>query len=101
VRDDTRIVTAHEQAVEAAFHQLQIFAATRVRKNGQCTDRITKVIHDRSELLDASIRDILSGLGFAFKEMARLRHLNKRVDILHLSKQNKIWLIGSQKFRVA
>jgi len=41
VRDDTRIVTAHEQAVVAALNHLQIFAATRVRKNGQCTDRTT------------------------------------------------------------
>jgi conjugative relaxase-like TrwC/TraI family protein len=58
VRDDTRIVTAHEQAVVAALNHLQIFAATRVRKNGQCTDRTTGNIvaavfrHDTSRALD-------------------------------------------------
>jgi conjugative relaxase-like TrwC/TraI family protein len=58
VRDDTRIVTAHEQAVTAALYQLQTFAATRVRKNAQCTDRTTGNIvaavfrHDTSRALD-------------------------------------------------
>jgi conjugative relaxase-like TrwC/TraI family protein len=58
VRDDTRIVAAHEQAVAAALHQLQTFAATRVRKQGQCTDRATGNIvaavfrHDTSRALD-------------------------------------------------
>jgi conjugative relaxase-like TrwC/TraI family protein len=55
---DTRIVKAHEQAVAAALNQLQSFAATRVRKNGQCTDRTTGNIvaavfrHDTSRALD-------------------------------------------------
>src|SRR6185369_17406792 len=39
--DDTRIVEAHERAVAAALEQLQSFAATRVRKNGECSDRTT------------------------------------------------------------
>jgi len=58
VYDDTRIVTAHEQAVAAALNHLQTFAATRVRKNGQCTDRTTGNIvaavfrHDTSRALD-------------------------------------------------
>jgi conjugative relaxase-like TrwC/TraI family protein len=58
VRDDTRIITAHEQAVAAALNQLQTFAATRVRKQGQCTDRATGNIvaavfrHDTSRALD-------------------------------------------------
>ena len=55
---DTRIVEAHEQAVTAALNQLQAFAATRVRKNGQCTDRTTGNIvaatfrHETSRALD-------------------------------------------------
>ncbi|MGP8237989.1 MAG: MobF family relaxase [Limisphaerales bacterium] len=55
---DTRIVQAHEQAVASALNQLQSFAATRVRKNGQCTDRTTGNIvaavfrHDTSRALD-------------------------------------------------
>jgi conjugative relaxase-like TrwC/TraI family protein len=41
VADDQRIVEAHEQAVTTALDQLQSFAATRVRKQGQCSDRTT------------------------------------------------------------
>ena len=55
---DTRIIQAHEQAIKSALNQLQSFAATRVRKNGQCTDRTTGNIvaamfrHDTSRALD-------------------------------------------------
>ncbi len=58
VVDDTRIIVAHEQAVTAAMNQLQSFAATRVRKEGQCTDRTTGNLvaamfrHDTSRALD-------------------------------------------------
>jgi conjugative relaxase-like TrwC/TraI family protein len=58
VGDDSRIVVAHEQAVTLAMNQLQTFAATRVRKNGQCTDRPTGNLvaamfrHDTSRALD-------------------------------------------------
>ena len=58
VGDDTRIVEAHEQAVSAALNQLQSFAATRVRKQGQCIDRTTgKIVaavfrHETSRALD-------------------------------------------------
>jgi conjugative relaxase-like TrwC/TraI family protein len=58
VGHDSRIVEAHEQAVTAALNQLQAFASTRVRKNGQCTDRTTGNIvaavfrHDTSRALD-------------------------------------------------
>ena len=49
---------AHEQAVNEALRQLQSFAATRVRKNGECTDRLTGNIvaavfqHETSRALD-------------------------------------------------
>jgi conjugative relaxase-like TrwC/TraI family protein len=58
VADDTRIVEAHEHAVTEALRQLQTFAATRVRKNGQCADRTTGNLvaavfrHDTSRALD-------------------------------------------------
>jgi len=56
--DDKRIVEAHDRAVLEALNQLQTFAATRVRKNGQCADRTTGNIiaavfrHDTSRALD-------------------------------------------------
>ena len=58
VGHDPRIVEAHEQAVTAALSQLESFAATRVRKNGQCTARTTGNIvaavfrHETSRALD-------------------------------------------------
>ena len=58
VGDDMRIVEAHERAVTTALNQLQSFAATRVRKQGQCTDRTTgKIVaavfrHETSRALD-------------------------------------------------
>ena len=61
VGHDPRIVEAHKQAVTAALNQLQTFAATRVRKDGQCTDRATKNIvaavfrHDTSRALDPQL----------------------------------------------
>ena len=56
--NDFRIVEAHEQAVTEALRQLQFFAAARIRKNGQCTDRISGNIvaavfrHETSRALD-------------------------------------------------
>jgi conjugative relaxase-like TrwC/TraI family protein len=58
VGNDTRIIEAHEQAVKTALQQLQTFAATRVRKDGQCSDRTTGNLvaavfrHDTSRALD-------------------------------------------------
>ncbi len=58
VGDDPRMVEAHEQAVNEALRQLQSFAATRVRKKGECTDRLTGNIvaavfqHETSRALD-------------------------------------------------
>src|SRR5438105_6882738 len=55
---DGRIGEAHDRAVATALNQLQPLAATRVRKNGQCTDRTTSNIvaavfrHDASRALD-------------------------------------------------
>ena len=58
VKGDVRIVEAHERSVSAALGQLESLASTRVRKNGQCTDRTTGNIvagvfrHDTSRALD-------------------------------------------------
>ncbi len=58
VGHDRRIVQAHEQAVTTALCELESFAATRVRKNGQCTARTTRNIvaavfrHETSRSLD-------------------------------------------------
>src|SRR6185437_8584515 len=55
---DNRIAEAHERATMEALRQLEGFAATRVRKNGQSTDRTTgKIVgavfrHDTSRALD-------------------------------------------------
>lgn len=39
--DDERLVTAHEEAIRIAFRELEAFAATRVRKQGNQRDRTT------------------------------------------------------------
>jgi conjugative relaxase-like TrwC/TraI family protein len=58
VGGDSRIVEAHKQAVTTALGQLESFAATRVRKNGQCTSRTTGNMiaavfrHETSRALD-------------------------------------------------
>jgi len=55
----TRIIEAHEHPIMAALNQLQSLAATRVRKNGQCTDRTTgntprqSAIHPKSRIPSA------------------------------------------------
>jgi conjugative relaxase-like TrwC/TraI family protein len=39
--DDERLVSAHKEATRIAFRELETFAATRVRKQGNQRDRIT------------------------------------------------------------
>ena len=59
--DDKRLVTAHENAVEIAFRELESFAATRVRKLGRQTDRTTgnlvaaRFTHTTSRALDPQL----------------------------------------------
>ncbi len=58
VGNDARVLEAHDEAITAALRQLESFAATRVRKDGQCTDRPTQKIaaavfrHETSRALD-------------------------------------------------
>ena len=56
--DDQRLVTAHEEATRIAFRELETFAATRVRKQGNQRDRTTgnlvaaQFVHTSSRELD-------------------------------------------------
>jgi conjugative relaxase-like TrwC/TraI family protein len=58
VADDRRIIEAHDTAVKLALEQLQSYAATRVRKQGQYSHRNTSNLlgavfrHDTSRALD-------------------------------------------------
>src|SRR5207249_1528772 len=58
VGEDRRIVEAHDQAVWAALNQVESFAASRVRKQGQSSYRLTANLvgtvfrHDTSRALD-------------------------------------------------
>jgi conjugative relaxase-like TrwC/TraI family protein len=58
VGNDQRIIEAHDEAVQAAMRELQIYAATRVRKQNQYAHRVTGNVvgavfrHDTSRALD-------------------------------------------------
>jgi conjugative relaxase-like TrwC/TraI family protein len=58
IRDDQRIIKVHDEAVRTALRQLESFAATRVRKDGQRSHRMTGNLvgavfrHDTSRALD-------------------------------------------------
>ena len=58
VGNDKRIIEAHDEAVQVAMRQLQTYAATRVRTQGQYSQRMTGNVvgavfrHDTSRALD-------------------------------------------------
>ena len=58
VGNDQRIIEAHDEAVQVAMRELQIYAATRVRKQNQYAHRVTGNVvgavfrHDTSRALD-------------------------------------------------
>ena len=58
VGNDQRIIEAHDEAVQVAMRELQIYAATRVRKQNQYAHRVTGNVvgavfrHDTSRDLD-------------------------------------------------
>jgi conjugative relaxase-like TrwC/TraI family protein len=58
VGNDQRIIEAHEEAVQVALPELQIYAATRVRKQNQSAHRVTGNVvgavfrHDTSRDID-------------------------------------------------
>jgi conjugative relaxase-like TrwC/TraI family protein len=59
--DDQRLVEAHEESAKLAFRELETFAATRVRKQGNQKDRITGNLaaaaftHTSSRALDSQL----------------------------------------------
>lgn len=72
--DDKRLVTAHEEAVEFAFRELESFAATRVRKQGRQTDRTTgnlvaaRFTHTTSRALDPQLHTHCTVFNATFDE---------------------------------
>jgi conjugative relaxase-like TrwC/TraI family protein len=58
VGDDRRILEAHDEAAQVALRQLEMYAATRVRKDGETSYRLTGNLvgavfrHDTSRALD-------------------------------------------------
>ncbi len=62
--DDDRLVTAHEEAARLAFRELETFAATRVRKQGNQKGRITGNLtaaaftHTSSRALDPQLHPL-------------------------------------------
>jgi conjugative relaxase-like TrwC/TraI family protein len=59
--EDRRLIEAHEAAAKFAFRELETFAATRVRKQGERKDRTTgnlvaaAFVHDSSRALDPQL----------------------------------------------
>src|SRR5271156_944633 len=72
--DDKRLVEAHEEAAKVAFRELEIFAATRVRKQGNQRDRTTgnlvaaAFLHDSSRELDPQLHTHFTVFNATFDE---------------------------------
>ena len=72
--DDKRLVEAHEEAAKMAFRELEIFAATRVRKQGNQRDRTTgnlvaaAFVHDSSRELDPQLHTHFTVFNATFDE---------------------------------
>jgi conjugative relaxase-like TrwC/TraI family protein len=72
--DDKRLVEAHEEAAKVAFCELEIFAATRVRKQGNQRDRTTgnlvaaAFVHDSSRELDPQLHTHFTVFNATFDE---------------------------------
>jgi conjugative relaxase-like TrwC/TraI family protein len=72
--DDRRLVEAHEDAAKVAFRELEIFAATRVRKQGNQRDRTTgnlvaaAFVHDSSRELDPQLHTHFTVFNATFDE---------------------------------
>jgi conjugative relaxase-like TrwC/TraI family protein len=74
---DERLVTAHEEATRIAFRELEAFAATRVRKQGNQKDRITGNLaaaaftHTSSRALDPQLHTHLTVFNATFDDRER------------------------------
>ena len=72
--DDDRLVSAHEEATRIAFRELETFAATRVRKQGNQRDRTTGSLvaaaftHTSSRALDPLLHTHLTVFNATFDE---------------------------------
>ena len=72
--DDDRLVTAHEEATRIAFRELETFAATRVRKQGNQRDRTTGNLvaaaftHTSSRALDPQLHTHFTVFNATFDE---------------------------------
>ncbi|MGA2180992.1 MAG: MobF family relaxase [Verrucomicrobiota bacterium] len=75
--DDERLVTAHEEATRIAFRELETFAATRVRKQGNQKDRITGNLaaaaftHTSSRALDPQLHTHFTVFNATFDDRER------------------------------
>jgi conjugative relaxase-like TrwC/TraI family protein len=75
--DDDRLVTAHEEATRIAFRELETFAATRVRKQGNQRDRTTGNLvaaaftHTSSRALDPQLHRHFTVFNATFDESER------------------------------
>jgi len=74
---DERLVTAHEEARGIAFHELETFAATRVRKQGGQKDRTTGNLaaaaftHTSSRALDPQLHTHFTVFNATFDDSER------------------------------
>jgi conjugative relaxase-like TrwC/TraI family protein len=74
---DERLVTAHEEATRLAFRELETFAATRVRKQGNQKDRITGNLaaaaftHTSSRALDPQLHTHFTVFNATFDDSER------------------------------
>jgi conjugative relaxase-like TrwC/TraI family protein len=74
---DERLVTAHEEATRIAFRELESFAATRVRKQGNQKDRITGNLaaaaftHTSSRALDPQLHTHFTVFNATFDDRER------------------------------
>jgi conjugative relaxase-like TrwC/TraI family protein len=75
--DDQRLIEAHEEASRIAFRELETFAATRVRKQGNQKDRTTGNLvaaaftHTTSRTLDPQLHTHFTVFNAAFDETER------------------------------
>ncbi len=75
--DDQRLIEAHETAAQIAFRELEIFAATRVRKQGSQQNRTTgnlvaaAFVHDSSRALDPQLHTHFTVFNATFDETER------------------------------
>ncbi|MGH7992675.1 MAG: MobF family relaxase, partial [Limisphaerales bacterium] len=74
---DERLVTAHEEATRIAFRELETFAATRIRKQGNQRDRTTGTLvaaaftHTSSRALDPQLHTHFTVFNATFDESER------------------------------